>query len=279
MRDALAQFRMRPIEQRYIIINVAVFLLLRVLDFVTFGFGLKFDATYDLFSAPASLSSLIWKPWTLFTYMFTHKGLWHLIFNMIFLNFVGRMMSDLLGNKMFAKTYWYGGLAGVVLYIVLFNLMPALPTEGAILLGASASVYAIFIAMAVYRPNYMVYLPFIGGVKLKYLAIIFVVLSLPVTNSNTGGHIAHLGGALWGLAFGYNLLKGRDIAPDFSFSSNLSTTKSKKTSTPKSTPPKRSKHDHPNQAEIDRILDKVHKSGYDSLSKKEKETLFKASNQ
>ncbi len=271
----------KNIEVRYIIINVLVFLILKVGSFFMIGSG--YSIANDLLSLPSSFSTFLSKPWTLVSYMFTHIALFHLLSNMVWLYFGGRIFSDLLGTNRFIKTYWMGGLIGALFYLIAYNFIPGLAGQIGILKGASASVMAVFIAIAVYMPNYTVMLPIIGPAKLKYIAIVFVIFMLPSSYGNTGGHIAHLGGLTWGVIWATYLKKGIDLGQWFDAlhlrtralvtKSNHPRQKPQKTSA--RTSRKKSNSDLPNQEEIDRILDKVGKSGYDSLTDKEKEILFK----
>jgi hypothetical protein len=220
--------------------------------------------------------------------MFLHEGFWHLLMNMLWLHFGGRILYDLMGSKRFIKTYWMGGLMGGTLYLLAFNLLPALQGSGTSLLGASAAVFAVFIAISTYSPDYQVVLPFIGPVKLKWIAIIFIILQLPNNGGNIGGHIAHAGGALWGFMWASQLKNGKDIGSWFdrladqvstwSFARRKPTfTVHKNSSTSTASNVSYNERKSEMQKEIDRILDKISKSGYESLSSKEKETLFKAS--
>ena len=280
-------YKQKSVEIRYIIINVVVFLLIKIAMFSAYLFQSSFNLASQGLSMPAAVTDFTLKPWTIATYMFTHVGLFHLLSNMIWLYFGGRIFSDLLGEDKFIKTYWIGGILGALFYLVAYNLIPSLDHEHAILLGASASVMAIFIGISVYVPDYTVMLPFIGSAKLKYIAIVFVILSLPLSHGNEGGQLAHLGGLVWGFMWAYYLKKGRDLGGWFDrlhlWVKSFSDPSLKKTRKKKSGPGSnsraraKSKTDLDNQEEIDRILDKVGKSGYESLSSDEKKTLFNAS--
>jgi hypothetical protein len=207
------------------------------------------------------------------------------------LYFGGILFTEYLSQKKLLWTYLLGGIAGAAFYMLAFNLFPVFaPVRNiSVALGASASVLAIIVAISTYVPDYTVHLFLIGRLKLKYLAIAFVLLDiLSIQSNNPGGHIAHLGGALWGFLYAFSLRKGNDWyrifdgiqIPKNLFNRNRYTKFS--TSRPESGRPLRDEEYNERraakQAEIDRILDKISKSGYGSLSKEEKAILFQSSN-
>jgi membrane associated rhomboid family serine protease len=238
---------------------------------------------------PADTAKLLLKPWTLITYMFLHFEFLHILFNMLWLFWFGRIFLHYLNEKQLVNTYLLGGLAGGLLYILAYNIFPGLASEVSLAqaLGASAAVTAIVIAVSFYAPNFEVYIPLIGPVKIKYIALLFIVTDLlQIASENAGGHIAHLGGALYGYFFAMQLKQGKDIGRYFgslldSLSGlfkkrrHLKVTYHKAASKLDDLDYNKSKVEQ--QKEIDKILDKIAKSGYDSLTKKEKEMLFKMS--
>jgi hypothetical protein len=218
--------------------------------------------------------------------MFLHFGFIHILFNILVFYWFGRIFLHYLTEKQLLTTYILGGLSGAFLFVLSYNTIPVL--HDGMALGASASVMAIVAAISFYSPDYTVYLLLFGPVKIKHLAIIYVILDvllIPVDN-NPGGHIAHLGGFVYGYLFTVQLKKGKDIGRGFSrvFDSLVSFFKPRphlKVSF-KNTAQKMNDLDYNKskaelQKEVDRILDKIAKSGYDSLNKQEKETLFKMS--
>ena len=239
-------------------------------------------------AVPSDPSKLIFKPWTIITYMFLHLGLWHLFSNMLWLYFLGTLFVQFLGERKLYTVYIAGGIAGALLYVLFFNIFPVFENvnNSAIALGASASVMAVVVGVGTYSPNYAIRLLFLGDVKLKYIAIFsFVIDVLSISNSNSGGHIAHIGGAALGFLFAKQWSKGKDITAWVGTSSNflLALVKpgSKSKMKVKYKRPSTSNYEYNDrkkeeQVEIDAILDKISRSGYDSLSKKEKEILFKA---
>lgn len=261
----------------FIGINVIIFVILGLTAAAEFlftrGTPLADWLTRQL-AMPAYLPNLAEKFWTPLTYMFTQREFFHFIFNMLWLYWMGRIFEDFLNKQQFTFTYLAGGLAGALIYIVSYYAFPALRDnlEGAIILGSSASVSAIVIATATLVPDYTISLLFFGMVRLKYLAIAFILLDLlMIAGPNAGGNISHLGGALLGFVYIKQLRSGNDWSRIFKKRGRLRVIKNKKASG------SHSQSNVPDQETIDRILDKISQSGYDSLSRQEKEQLFKAS--
>ncbi len=292
-------FRRKSILSTLILINLAVFLTVNVIGLIFWFFQDNPSTQASLnplvywLSVPADISVLITRPWSIFTYMFLQQGFFHIFFNMFVLYFGGRIFMEYLSEKKLLSVYIWGGIAGAVLYIMAFNLLPVFQdyVPQSIALGASASVLAILIAISTYVPNYTVQLLLFGRVKLKHLAIGLVILDiLSIQRGNPGGHIAHIGGALWGFAYIKMLKKGTDMGnwlPSFnlkkffSYFTKSSAPKYETTSRPGERPMTDDEYNYKKkkqQIKIDEILEKISKSGYDSLSKEEKEILFKASN-
>lgn len=273
---------------KLIYINVAVFLIIQIT--VVFSFLITGNSAtsskffYNWFAVPAMPLNLIIKPWTLFTYMFLHINFWHILWNMIMLYFSGQLFIEFLGERKLLFIYIVGGLCGALFYILAFNIFPVFKNylSDAVALGASASIMAIIVSIATYIPDFRVLLFFIFPVKLKYIALaLFIIDFFSIPNSNPGGHIAHIGGALFGLIFTLQLQKGNDISLLFNkifYSFPIFFKKKKKTKLKTVWKNKhRSKKESVNQEDIDAILDKISRSGYESLTKEEKEILFKAS--
>jgi len=258
----------------FIGINVLVFLAINLLaagEFLTSGNDSAADWLQLQLSMPAYYEQLPFKAWTIITYMFAQREFFHLLFNMLWLYWLGLIFLDFLNKRQFVFTYLAGGLMGAVLYLLAFNLLPVFSgtVERSILIGSSASVMAIVVATATLVPNFTIQLLFLGGVKLKYLALAYFILDIIGLSSEPGGSIAHIGGALLGFIYIQQLNRGSDFSNVFKRKSKLRVVKNKTAvSTPASLP---------NQETIDNILDKISHSGYDSLTKSEKEQLFKAS--
>jgi membrane associated rhomboid family serine protease len=286
---------------KLIYINLGVFVGVKIAFVLFYLFSSDLGGLHDktdIFSnslltylmVPANLHTLLYRPWSPFTYMFLHFEFLHILFNLLWLFWFGRIFLHYLTEKQLLTTYLLGGLCGAFLFILSYNLFPGLKQEVtyAQALGASASVTAIVFAISFYAPNYTVYIPLVGPVKIKYIAIFFIVLDvLQIASVNAGGHIAHLGGALYGYLFAMQLKKGKDIGNVFGKMVDGLVVLFKKKPRMKVTyrsaaknlddlDYNRAKAEY--QKEIDRILDKIAKSGYDSLTKGEKEILFKMSN-
>lgn len=274
---------------KLIYINLAVFIVIKLIQVLAFLFGFEGVTPFLIqwLAVPASVVKLITRPWTLFTYMFLHEGFFHILFNFLWLYVFGQIFLRYLNEKKLVSVYLVGGLAGAALYILAFNIFPAFQDvlPRAIALGASASVMAIVIAVAVYVPNFSINLLFIGPVKLKYIALFAIGLDiLSIAGSNAGGHIAHLGGAIFGYFYiaqfrkGKNITKGFDSLMDSLFSMFKPKPKFKVTYKNPKTDIDYNKQKIKRQERINKILEKISKHGYDSLTKEEKEILFKAGN-
>lgn len=282
-----------------IILNVTVFVglgILLVISSIT-GFDSLFEFAYRQFTIPAPIGEFITRPWTLLTYSFAHsfRNLWHIIMNMLVLYWFGKVFVDFLGSQKLINLYVMGALAGGITYLLAYNLIPFYEERMHLfngMVGASAAVYAITVATATYWPNYKFYLLLIGPVKIAYIAIFVIITALLGTvGSNAGGNLAHLGGALIGYIYAVQLRKGNELGKwvfksmefikSFFVKSPTIKVSHRKTRSGKATSGKTSSASQApkgyNQADIDKILDKISASGYDSLTKEEKEMLFNAS--
>ena len=275
---------------KLIYVNVGVWLAITIAYIFLFLFSVPDPSGKILvwLAIPAYLPALLTHPWTIFTYMFTHQNFWHILFNLLWLYWFGIIFLQYFDPKKLIGVYLLGGLSGAFLYVLAFNLFPifhpVLPHSLAI--GASASIMAIIVAISVYVPNYTVHITLIGPVKIKWVALTaFILTTLVDFSSNTGGKFAHLGGAIYGYLFTVQYRRGKDLTR--SFNRMLDTLASwfkprKKTLHVRYRRPvddiEYNRQKAEEQKEIDRILDKISKGGYDSLTKKEKEILFRMSN-
>lgn len=259
---------------KIIVANVVIFLLANMVYHIG-----KVHGFVDYLAISPDLGIFGRRFWTAFTYMFFHMDLGHVFWNMLWLYWTGRIFMEYMGGRRLFGVYVLGGLSGALLFLLLSQVFYL----GNGLVGASAGVMAIVVAAATHRPNYVVHLILIGPVRLKYIALIsFLLTTLIDFTINTGGKVAHLGGALFGLLYGLQYNKGRDLSKGVTSIGNVFARKPK--SHLKVMYKKRLTDEEYNanrvieQQVIDAILDKISKSGYDSLSKKEKEILFRASN-
>lgn len=288
--DLKGAFRRGNVYIQLIYINVGVFIVTTLVTIFLQLFNRSVAGIFDLLALPASFTRFLYQPWSIFTYMFMHAGILHILFNMLWLYWFGSLFLYFFSGKHLRGLYILGGICGGLLYMVAYNIFPFFRSaiEFSTMVGASASVLAIVVATAYREPNYPVQLFLFGTVRLKYLALIVVLGDLLfITSSNAGGHIAHLGGALSGLMFAACLRRGVDVTAWINKA--LDGIASLFSYKPRQRKPKMKVHygrqkDYDYNAgkkvqseEIDRILDKLKKSGYESLTTQEKKSLFDAS--
>lgn len=256
--------------QKLIVINIIFFIIPLLLNTFLWLFELKDISIIDYFVVEADLMSLIFKPWSLITYGFLHGSFSHLFWNMIMLFYFGNILVNYFGDKRLLNVFFNGILFGGIIYIISYNLFPVFTGVSSKMIGSSAGVMAILFYITSYNPNHTIRFFFVN-IKLLYIAIFLLlmdIIQIPVENS--GGHIAHLGGALIGFLM-FRSFKGIDFVDIYT---NLSTKKNNK----KIKRNKTFSGSNFDQKKIDSILDKISESGYESLTKEEKNYLFKASN-
>ena len=259
----------------FIGINVLVFLAINLFaagEFLFAGHTTSADWLTRQVSMPAYWASVPYKFWTIITYMFAQRGFFHILFNMLWLYWLGIIFLDFLNKRQFTFTYLAGGIMGALLYLLAYNTLPVFSgiVENSFLLGSSASVMAIVVATATLVPDFTIRLLFFGAVRLKYLALVYFVLDIiGLGGGNPGGSIAHIGGAIMGFTYIKQLKNGNDLSNILRKKSKLKIVKNTNATSVNGS--------MPNQEVIDQILDKISKSGYENLSKTEKEQLFKAS--
>ncbi|MFY0254819.1 rhomboid family intramembrane serine protease [Chitinophaga sp. 30R24] len=264
--------------------NIVVFLginSLRLIGFLTKNF-IPFEWTSDQLAMNVPFSVFIRQPWGLITYMFTHVAIFHVLFNMINLYWFGNLFRDFLGNKRVLPLYLLGGMAGGLLYLLSSALFPGY--VGYSMIGASAAVMCLLFAATTLMPNYEIGLMFIGGVKLKWLALALLVLGLiSIPDGNIGGLISHLGGALLGFLYIRALQAGTDLCQPLIWVFSAGNRKTQQKSSNGNFKPKKSplkvvkKADEVNSSRLDQLLDKINEKGYHSLSAEEKAWLDKVS--
>jgi len=286
--DIKLTFRNGSNLTRLIYINIGIFVLLTIIAGIGFLLNDQDVAVkaLDIFSVPASLSALLARPWTLITYMFTHKDIWHILFNMLWLYSFGRIFLEYLDQRKLVAVYLLGGICGAIVYIISFNIFPAFSgvVAESVAIGASASVMAVVIAISAYVPDYTVQLFIFGRIKIKYLALaIFVLTSIMDFSVNSGGKLAHIGGAAFGYIYTVSLRRGHDPGKglnkilDFFATLFKPRKKLRVTYKKKKTDYEYNKARADHQEQINKILDKISKGGYDCLTKEEKDLLFRES--
>ncbi|MBR2051245.1 MAG: rhomboid family intramembrane serine protease [Bacteroidales bacterium] len=278
-----AFFNQKSALSRLMLINISIWIICLFISVFTWLFNIS-DISFvtKLFAVPADISSLAEKPWSIFTYMFLQEEFWHLFFNMLMLYYGGQIFLQFFSQKQLLLTYIFGGLVGALFFILAYNAFPVFENTKtyAFALGSSASVLSILIAAATYQPEYRLNLFLLGQVKMKWIAIIFVVIDLlSIPKGNSGGHIAHLGGALWGFLYAYLLKKDFDFYLIFKRKARIKV-KTRNAHNYHQRPKTDEQYNAERaqeQEETDKILEKIAKNGYSSLSEKEKEFLFRQS--
>ena len=294
---------------RLLLVNVAVFLLLATLGLLeTLGIPVPNPGGAFGLATTSDVHLLMRRPWSIVTHMFVHLGVWHLVMNLLILWWMGGMLRSYFGDRKTLSTYLMGGLSGWLAYIVLLNAVPGFGGSGGFALGASAAVMALMVATAVYLPDTTIRLFLIGPVKLKWVALVYVLLDYAALSrgANVGGHIGHLGGAAYGLFYMRGMKAGRDLGAPLERlldalttlfsrgsggSTRAKTARKRKRgkglyavhrSVDKEGRTQRAQTDEEFNAEkkarqerIDRILDKISKVGYDQLTQEEKDFLFR----
>ena len=256
------------IVEKIILFNITLYLLPFVLKTVLFLFNIKGLSIVNWFTIDATLSEFILKPWSILTYGFIHGSFSHIFWNMLILYYFGNILKNIFGEKLILNLFLSGIVAGGLTYLISYNLFPVFKGVNSVMIGASAGVMSVLFFLAAYDPKYRIRIIFFD-IKILYIALFlffYDIIQIPLNNS--GGHIAHIGGALWGYYYSVKYNNGSDLV-------NSILSYFKKNTNNKSSV--KSKKDNKNfdQNKIDEILDKISDSGYDSLTKSEKEYLFK----
>lgn len=281
-----SRWRAADMVLRLVAVNVAVFLLIRAVAIVLMFTHANIDEALRWVMVPPTLQGAMREPWTIVSYMFCHYDVFHVLFNMLWLYWFGRMFISIATPKRLFALYIYGGVAGAALYVMFCLISPWIGGGG--LIGASAAIMAVVIATAVITPDVPVSMLFFGEVKLKWLAVVTVILfALGLTGNNAGGHAAHLGGVAMGAIYGVAFRRGHDLAKPFNrFLDSIFSIACSRKWQPKAKRYHYKASDSRNRAsqtasaamaDIDPILEKIKKSGYASLTADEKRRLFEAS--
>ena len=282
------RFQQFNVAEKLIAFNVIFFVLPLLVNTFLFLFKIPIDSYTVWFELSSSFSELIFKPWTLISYSFLHSGFFHLFFNMYIFLFTSRLFLNLFKSNSLLNVYFLGVIFGGLLFLFSYNFFPAFENSKPYMIGSSAGVMSLLIFMSTYSPNLEVRL-IIFNVKLLYIGIAFMMLDvIQIPYGNAGGHIAHLGGALLGFFYANKLKNGVDIGLPFEriifklfnlFQFNKTKMNvAYKNKSNKKFSGRNDNNSKTHQKKIDEILDKISSSGYESLSKKEKDFLFKAGN-
>jgi membrane associated rhomboid family serine protease len=256
-------------------------------NLIAYVIGLLFQSNLSWFELPSGFGDFLTQPWALISYAFLHYDFFHILFNMLWLYVIGRMFLSMFNPKMAINIYFLGAMSGGLLFMLGYTLLPSLFGAETRLVGASAAVRALLIFICAYMPYQDVRL-FMFNIKLWHIGLFIVILDVVgLFGLNAGGNLAHLGGATLGYVYAKQLIKGNDIGKGFE---RLLDSLSKLFKTSKKAPLKtvhKNKgkvggytkgdfNEFNHQKQIDIILDKISKSGYDSLTAEEKEFLFKS---
>lgn len=281
------------VTEKLIAVNAAVFVLFFLFRTLAFLFNLPSGFLLEWFVFPKEPGEFLFKPWSIITYAFLHSGIWHILSNMLILYYAGAYFLNYFSPKKMLSFYFLGAIFGALVYMLSYNVFPAFAGTGrSFLLGASAAVMSVLVGIATHIPHMRIRLFLIGSVKLWWIAAFLVVLDvIQIPVSNPGGHLAHLGGAAFGYLYAKQLGIGNDFASGFEklldwFASPFSSEPRTKKSPLKTVHRKKRERysaysssyrkKNEEQEKIDAILDKISKSGYDSLTKQEKDFLFNA---
>ena len=254
------------IVEKIIFLNIFIYLFPFLIKTILFLFNVKGLTFINWFTIDADISEFILKPWSLLTYGFIHGGFSHIFWNMIVFYYFGNILLNIFGEKLILNLFTSGIIVGGLTYLISYNIFPVFKGVNSVMIGASAGVMSVLFFLSAYNPNYRIRLIFFD-IKILYISLFlffFDIIQIPLNNS--GGHIAHIGGAIWGYYYCLKYNKGEDlINPILNFFK-----KEKKVK-----PTYNSKSSKFDQKRIDQILDKISDSGYDSLTKTEKDYLFK----
>ena len=305
-----SRYAAATVPVRFVMVNVAVFVIVRVVALVCLLFAVDAMPAIELLEMPSNPVKFLHQPWSVISYMFLHYDVMHILFNMLWLYWFGAMFHQIFGTRRFVGLYFLGGIGGALLYMLAYNVLPLFSSTEGLLLGASASVLAIVAATAVRQPDYKVGLLFFGQISLKWIAIVTIFIDvISIGSSNAGGHIAHLGGALTGAAFALADRRGTDITAWFNraidrlvnltrrrprvkvgnfHNSPFTRTKQQPRDDNRRQPRDDKQQDERDngrrhtmtpaeEAEMDEILKKIKLSGYSSLTAEEKRRLFEVS--
>ena len=265
------EFKLSSNLNKIIYLNIIFFVIIKVCSSIFFLFEINTNEFFNKLYLPAEINLIKLQPWSIFSFMFIHLNFVHLIFNMLWLYFIGNIFLQWLDEKQLIFIYLLGGISGGLFFVLCYNYIPLLQKniENTLALGASASIFAIMMAITIYKPDHKIQIPLIQKIKLKNITVfltIYYIVSL--SGGNTGGYLAHIGGGIFSFIYMKQLDTSKIFKSIFKNSSKFNEKDSDYIYNQKQN--KKNK-------EIDIILEKISKSGYKSLNKKEKEILFKSS--
>ena len=265
------EFKLSSNLNKIIYLNIIFFVIIKVCSSIFFLFEINTNEFFNKLYLPAEINLIKLQPWSIFSFMFIHLNFVHLIFNMLWLYFIGNIFLQWLNEKQLIYIYILGGISGGLFFVLSYNYLPLLQKniENTLALGASASIFAIMMAITIYKPDHKIQIPLIQKIKLKNITVfltIYYIVSL--SGGNTGGYLAHIGGGIFSFIYIKQLDKSKIFKSIFKNNSKFKEKDSDYIYNQKQS--KKIK-------EIDIILEKISKSGYKSLNKKEKEILFKSS--
>ena len=266
-----SEFKLSSNLNKIIYLNIIFFVIIKVCSSIFFLFEINTNEFFNKLYLPAEINLIKLQPWSIFSFMFIHLNFVHLIFNMLWLYFIGNIFLQWLDEKQLIFIYLLGGISGGLFFVLCYNYIPLLQKniENTLALGASASIFAIMIAITIYKPDHKIQIPFIQKIKLKNITIFLTIYYIIcLSGGNTGGYLAHIGGGIFSFIYMKQLDTSKIFKSIFKNSSKFNEKDSDYIYNQKQN--KKNK-------EIDIILEKISKSGYKSLNKKEKEILFKSS--
>ena len=266
------------IVEKIIFLNIIFFITPYFINTLLFLFDVNSKSYLDLFLLSPELNNFILKPWTIITYGFIHDGFFHLFWNMLLLYYSGRMILNLFPSSIFINVYFLGIIVGGILFLFSYSFFPVFKGDFSSMGGSSAGAMATIIFICTYSPDNEIRL-FFFNLKLKYIGVLFFVFDvIQIPYGNSGGHIAHIGGAILGFLYARNLIKGRDIGFSFEkiwkFFLKRNKSNLRKESFRDKTLKSKKFVNYEKQKKVDEILDKINKSGYESLSDEEKDFLI-----
>lgn len=281
MNQLRFQWSVSDAVTRLIGINVFIFLAIQIpLSLLHLVSGNEIESTINRYLLlPGAPIEFITKPWTLLTHMFMHSGLLHLLFNMLTLYFTGQLFARYFNDKRLLSLYFSGGLSGAIMFMLSVNVFPLFTNSNVVYTaaGASAAILSVLIGIAAFRPDDDVFVFGVIRLKLRWLAFVIILLDIiQIRSGNAAGHLAHLGGAIWGIVWGIRLKAGNDSAAFLNPLWEIGKAKPKLKVTHRNASSRNPSelNMREKQTEIDKLLDKISRSGYDSLSKDEKQRLF-----